>query len=93
MMVTYQISSRSIEKFARKRAKKCLLPTIPVTLNEGLGHSHWYQTMQLSGVYFHKHERNWYVNANKQANVKGFFFVCLLFFFQMKSPQLEDEIK
>ena len=46
-----------------------------VTLNEGHGHSHCYQTIQFNGAYQHiKFERNQPVNVWMQANVKDCFF-------------------
>ena len=48
----------------------------PVTLNEGQGHTHWYQNIELSGLHHHtKFERNGYLNVWIQTNVKGFFFL------------------
>ena len=67
----HQISSTSIETFARKREHNSLLSHISVTMNEGQDHSHWYHTMRSSSVYHHtKFEINRPVNVQMQADVK-----------------------
>ena len=63
-MAAYQIQSKLFEKFARKRVQKFLFSHTIATLNEAQGHSHWYQTVQVSGIYHHtKFERNRPVNV------------------------------
>ena len=69
-MAPYQILYKSIEKFAIQRAQKFQLFHTSVTLTEGQGLSHWFQTKQFSCVYLHTkfNKRSWPVNVQIQAN-------------------------
>ena len=62
----------------RITGQKFPLSPMTVTLNEEQVHSHWYQTIQFSGIYHHtKFERNRPVNGRMQANIFVCLFVCL----------------
>ena len=66
----YYSGSQSAMKFARKCAHKFLLSHAPMTLNKGQGHSNWYQTMHLSGVYHQtKFEINQFVDVGMHTNI------------------------
>ena len=62
-----------------------------MTWNEGQGHSNWYQTIALSGVYYHTiFERNLLVNVQRKSVLK--FFKHHLFVLSLKiDRQQRDE--
>ena len=65
------ISSKLIEKLARKWVYKFSLSHVTVTLNEGQGHSNRYQSIHCSSVYHHmEFDRNQSVMSEHQSAFK-----------------------
>ena len=73
VVATHHIASHLTAKFPRKWTPKFFISHTTVTLNDGQGHTNWYQNAEPSSLYHHtKFQRYRSVNVSIPANVKAF---------------------